>query len=88
MRKRGPSYIFSYFNGGGCFINNSKMCNLNNASSHTDSGYGVICWFEKFFNRIKCRRSQFGLLNYGLFFKPQQGTLTLFKTAEVNNQTI
>ena len=60
-------------------------------SSHTDdtdSGFGVVCWFDKFFNRIKCKRSQFRLLDYGLFFKPQQGTLTLFKFIEVHHQTI
>jgi len=54
----------------------------------TDSGYGVIAWFERFFNPSICRRSLFRYIDYGIFIKPKQGTITIFKPAEVKHQTI
>jgi hypothetical protein len=37
------------------------------------SGFGVISWFERFFNFFTCNRSQFRFVEYGFFFWPTQG---------------
>jgi len=50
-------------------------------SSHydeTDSGFGIIAQFDKYFNPSICRQSLFRLIDYGLFIRPKQGTLNDF----------
>jgi len=53
----------------------------------TDSGLGIIAWFDKYFNPSTCRRSLFRLIDYGLFIRPKQRTLMIFKPTKVKHQT-
>jgi len=60
-------------------------------SSHydeTNNEFGIIAWFDKYFNPSTCRRSLFRLIDYGLFIRPKQGTLMIFKLAKVKHQTL
>lgn len=54
----------------------------------TDSGFSPIAWFERFFNPSTCRQAVFRLVDFGLFIKPKQGTLLIFKTSTIKHQTI
>jgi len=71
----------------GCSPFTTMASTLNfHASPHykeSNSGFGVILWFDKFFNHTTCSQSQFWLVNYCIFLKPKQEILTIFKAAEV-----
>ena len=51
-----------------------------------DMGLGVIAWFEQQF-KPSCRRTVFQLSDFGVFFKPRQGTLIMFQPCKVAHLT-